>query len=142
MPDSTPKAAAIIATEQVASAVKSVEGASCAVMDLVPDIAFNKVSGLEIYVMPEGAVREFATRSFTDSNIRVGVALLKKLPSKADIPAMILLEESIAKALERTRLAGSGVVVKVEFDPLYNPELFKNMKLFFGLLIVTVKGAE
>lgn len=140
MPESNPKASAIIATEQIALAVKAVEGASCAVVDLVPDVEFSKITGLEIYVMPDGIVREMATRAITDNNIRVGVAILKKLKNKSEIPALLLLEEQIATAIERKRLTGSGVVVRVESDPLYHPDLFKQLRIFFALLIFTVKG--
>ena len=142
MPESNPKASAIIATEQIALAVKAVEGASCAVVDLVPDVAFDKVNGLEIYVLPDGAVRNITTRAVTDSTLRVGVAILKKCKNKSEIPALLLLEETIAKALERKRLTGSGVVVRVETDPLYSPDLFVQRRLFFALLIVSVKGGD
>lgn len=137
---SEPKSKVVSTTEDVAAIVKTVEGAECAVLDLVPDVEFEKVRGLEIYVMPDSVVRRLATRADTELSTKVGVAILKRLQKKSDIPELLLLEEKIAEKLERQRLPSGGVVYQVESDPLYDPQEFKEKRLFFALLIVSVKG--
>lgn len=137
---SEPKSKVVNTTEDVAAIVKTVEGAECAVLDLVPDVEFEKVRELEIYVMPDSVVRRLTTRADTELSTKVGVAILKRLRKKSDIPELLLLEEKIAEKLERQRLPSGGVVYQVESDTLYDPQEFKEKRLFFALLIVSVKG--
>lgn len=143
MPGTTiKKAAAIIAAEGVASIVQTVEGASCAKLSFVPDLDLAKIRKLEIHVVPEVGSREIITRAATKCETHVGVAILKKLGKESDIEGMLLLEEEIAEALERAPIDNGFRVMRVDFSPLYDPAVFRSLRVFMGVVLVTVSGVQ
>lgn len=139
MSDPLPKANVILAADAVTTLVKAVDGASMAVMDLVPSRDFSKITSLQIYVAPQGEGFSFVTRGGTDVGVSVGIAILKRLSNKSEIPEMILFAESIANALCRKRLSSGGVISKVEFGPLYDTDFFEQLKLFFSVINIEIK---
>lgn len=139
MSEPTTSAVAVKAARGIASIVQTVEGASNASFDLVPESDLSKITRLTIYTLPEFGTRKIVTRGVTDTSTTVGVVIVDRLASKDLIEARLLLEEQIAEKIERAQFDGF-IVTQIEYSPLYDPELFKQMRVFLGVIVATVKG--
>ena len=141
--ETTSDAVAISVANAVQAQVATVEGASGAVVDLVPDFTLEQVtSALKILVTPQAEVdanKNTATRGDTDTEIQTNVAVMQKLSSKNDIPNMIAFCEKIKKALQRKVIAGIGVNTLASISPLYDVNIFKRMKVFISVIVITTK---
>ena len=127
--------------EAITAKVKTISGAESAVFDLVPDFSLPQVKARQIVIAPQAYARGnkgAASRDNPDEVVKVNIAVMQKCGSKTDIPALLLLTEAIATGLERTKVA-SGLVLSVEFDPLYDAEMFRQTKVFVAVCIATVK---
>ena len=141
--ETTSDAVAISVANKIQAQVATVEGASGAVVDLVPDFTLEQVtSALKILVTPQAEVdanKNTATRGDTDTEIQTNVAVMQKLSSKNDIPNMIAFCEKIKKALQRKVIAGIGVNMLASISPLYDVNIFKRMKVFISVIVITTK---
>lgn len=137
----TPTATVIDIGEAIAEKIQTIEGASNVAFDLVPDFNLPQVKALQIVVAPQTYARGnkgAASRDNPDEIVKVNIAVLKKCSGKTDIPDMLLLTEAIAKGIER-QIVSRGLVLFVEFDPLYDTEAFRQMKVFVAVCTATVK---
>lgn len=139
MSEPTTSAVAVKAARGIASIVQTVEGASNASFDLVPENDLSKITRLTICTLPEFGTRKIVTRGVTDTVTTVGVSIVDRLASKDLIEDRLALEERIAEKIERAQFDGF-IVTEIEFSPLYYPHLFKQMRLFLGVIVATVKG--
>ena len=137
----TPAATVIEIGEAIAAKIQTIEGAANVVFDLVPDFNLPQVKTLQIVVAPQTYARGnkgAASRDNPDEIVKVNIAVLKKCSGKTDIPGMLLLTEAIARGIER-QIVSRGLVLFVEFDPLYDTEAFRQMKVFVAVCTATVK---
>jgi hypothetical protein len=141
--ETTSDAVAISVANKIQAQVATVEGASGAVVDLVPDFTLEQVtSALKILVTPQAEVdanKNTATRGDTDTEIQTNVAVMQKLSSKNDIPNMIAFCEKIKKALQRKVIAGIGVNTLASISPLYDVNIFKRNRVIISVIMITTK---
>ena len=138
---SNPQATVIDIGEALTAKIQTVTGASAAVFDLVPDFGLAQVSDLKIIVTPQAYTRGnkgAASRETPDTTCKINIAIMKKCGSKADIPDLLELTENIAKAIER-QIIGNGLVLSVEFDPIYSMDIFQQMKVFMSVCTANIK---
>lgn len=139
------KAAAVAIGTAITAKIQTISGASCAAFDLVPEFDLPQVQNLKIIVAPQSYSRGnkgAASRENPDELVKINVAVIQKCSSKADIPALLLLTEEIAKGIERKTVTDdgtTGLVVSVEFDPLYDANAFKQTKVFIAVCTATIK---
>lgn len=136
-------AVAVSVAEAIQTMVAAIEGASCAVVDLVPDFTLDQVTQeLKILVTPQSEVdtnKNTATRGDTDTEIQTNIAVMQKLSSKNDIPNMIAFCEKIKKALQRKPLSGLGVNTLASIAPLYDVNVFRRLKVFISVIVISTK---
>ena len=139
------QAAAVAIGTAITAKIQTISGAFCAAFDLVPEFDLPQVQSLKIIVAPQSYSRGnkgAASRKNPDELVKINVAVMKKCSGKADIPALLLLMENIAKGIERQPVSGdgtAGLVISVEFDPLYDAEAFRQTKVFIAVCSATVK---
>lgn len=142
---STQTAKTVSIGQLITNKITTISGAECAVFDLVPDFCLAEVNTLKIIVAPQSYSRGnkgAASRENPDEIIRINIAVMKKCSGKADIPAMLLLTEQIATGIERKTVSdenSTGLVLAVEFDPLYDADAFTQSKVFISVCTATVK---
>ena len=132
---------AIKLTEAVTELIAAIPGAECAVMDLVPDYNLSQIKDLRIIVAPQSFSRGnsgSASRSGPERQIKVNIAVLQKCRSKTDIPRLLILTENIADGIERKSIPG-GIILSIDNDPIYDPNIFQNMKIFIAVMTATIK---
>lgn len=134
---------AVAVAQAITAKVAAIEGASCAVLDLVPEFDLQQVSALQIIVSPQSYTRGnkgSADRGAPDSSVKVSIAIMRKCANKSEIPTMLTLSEKIARGIERQTLTNSiGIVSQIEFDPLYDMQIFRRMKVFIAVCTATIK---
>lgn len=138
----TNQSTAIQIAQAIADEIAAIEGAECAVLDLVPDFDLQDVKNLQIIVSPQGMTRGnkgAADRGAPDCTVKTNIAVLKKCGSKKEIPDMLTLSENIGRGIERKTVANLGIVSVVEFDPLYDMRVFRQMKVFIAVIAATIK---
>lgn len=138
-----PKAAAIAVAEAIQAQIASLEGGSCAVLDLAPNFTLEEAtSELRIVVTPQAETDSnagVATRSATDTKILTDVAVIKKLSGKPEIAGMVAFCEGVKAALQRMAVTGVGINVLASISPLYDVNVFNRMKVFISVITVTTK---
>lgn len=136
------KATTIEIGEAITDKIRTIaENAESVTFDLVPDFNLPQVKSLKIIVAPQTYARGnkgAASRENPDEVVKVNIAILKKCSGKMDIPDLLFLTETIAKGIER-QIVSRGLVLSVEFDPLYDAEAFREMKVFVAVCTATVK---
>ena len=142
---SNPTAKTVSIGQLITGKVAAIPGAGCAVFDLVPEFDLHQVNELKIIIAPQSFSRGnsgAASRETPDAVIKINIAVMKKCGSKADIPDLLLLTEQIATGIERKTVSDSdstGLVIAVEFDPLYDADAFMSTKVFIAVCTTTVK---
>lgn len=136
-------AIAIDVAEAIKTKVAAVSGASGAVVDLVPDFGLEQVTDLRILVTPHSEAdsnKGAADRSAVDLEVQTDIAIMERLTGKGEIPAKIKFCEDIKNALQRQVLAnGLGINQLASISPLYDVRIFKSMKVFLSVIVVTTK---
>ena len=121
--------------------IKKVPGAECTVFDLVPYFSFSEMKQLRIVVAPQSLARTnqgAASREGNDKTVKINIAIMKKCVSKSEIPDLLFFTEKIADALNR-KVISASLVISVEFDPVYDPDVFRRDKVFCSVCTLTLK---
>lgn len=132
----------ITAADEITTVIRTVNGAECAVLDLVPEMDLDQVRNLQIVVTPQGKTRTNqggANRATPERTVKVNIAIMKRLQNKNQIPDMLNLAEAVEKSIERRRI-GNGIVTHVEMDPIYDTEVFRRCKVFIAVMTANIKG--
>lgn len=128
--------------QAIAEKIGTIEGAPSNIsFDLVPTYELDHVQALQVVVAPQAYLRGnsgAATRGAPDKIVKVNIAVLKRCLSKDEIPNLLLLTEAIADGIDR-ECVGNGFVTSVEFDPIYDADAFRRMKVFIAVCTATVK---
>ena len=135
------KATVIEIGEAITEKIRTIGGAENVSFDLVLDFPLPHIRELKIIVAPQSYTRGnkgAASRENPDEAVKFNIAILKKCSGATEIPDMLLLTETIAKGIER-QIISRGIVTQVEFDPLYDAENFRTMKVFVAVCTATVK---
>ena len=141
----TAKSKIVSIGELIQAKIAAIDGASAAVFDLVPDFTLAQVTTLKIIVSPQSYARGnkgAASRENPDEIVKINIAVMKKCSAKTDIPGMLLLTEQIAKGIERQTVSDAdttGLVLSVDFEPIYDAGLFRQTKIFISVCTATVK---
>lgn len=142
MSSDTTTATVIGIGQAIADKIGTIEGAPSAIsFDLVPTYELDQVRTLQVVVGPQAYIRSnegAATRGDPDKIVKINVAVLQKCGDKSEIPALLLLTEAIADGIDR-QVLGGGLVLSVEFDPIYDADVFRRMKVFIAVCTATVK---
>jgi len=126
---------------EIVDLVKTVPGAECAVFDLVPDFTLEQVRQRRIVAAPQAYIRgnkDSASRAHPDETVKINIAVMEKCKSVSELPDLLALTEQIAAAIDR-QVITSGIITNVEFDPIYDAQNFRQMKVFIAVCTATVK---
>jgi hypothetical protein len=112
-----------------------------------PDFELAEMKDLHVSVVPRGLEMSAADRALTQDDVRIDVAVQKKLSAdsaddSAELDALIALVEEIADFLRGKRqLAGAPNVawVRTENEPVYSAEHLGELRQFTSVLTVTYR---
>jgi hypothetical protein len=111
-----------------------------------PDFELADMKELHVSVVPRGLEMSAADRALTQDDVRIDVAVQKKLSAdsaddKAELDALMALVEEVAGFLRQRRLAGApnAAWVRTENEPVYSAEHLGELRQFTSVLTVTYR---
>ncbi len=111
-----------------------------------PVFDLAEMKDLHVTVVPKGVEQELGSRSGTPREVKVDVAVQKKLVAAdaAEIDPLVELVEEIAGIFKLKRLAGCNQAVwaKTENVPVYSQEHMSELRQFTSVLTFTFQLLE
>ena len=106
-----------------------------------PDFELAEMKELHVSVVPRGLEMSAADRALTQDDVRIDVAIQKKLESadNAELDALTALVEEIADFLREKRQLGGAVWLRTENEPVYSVEHLGELRQFTSVLTVTYR---
>jgi hypothetical protein len=143
MPAATIRVAdAVVAELSAATLSMSVTAARA----YAPVFDLAQMKDLHVTVVPKGLEQELASRGSTPRDVKVDVAVQKKLSQcdAAEIDPLMQLVEEIAAFFKLRRLASfsAAVWVKTENVPIYSQDHLADLRQFTSVLTFTFRIME
>ena len=109
-----------------------------------PDFDLAEMKDLHVSVVPRGLEMSAADRARTQDDVRIDVAVQRKLSAdsaddKAKLDALTALVEEIADFLREKRRLGGAVWLRTENEPVYSVEHLGELRQFTSVLTVTYR---
>ncbi len=112
-----------------------------AAMMLVPHFELKDMKTLKVTVVPKAVKSENLTRDSSKREIQIDIGVQQKTADSDRIAVLMKLVEDIIVVFERKRLTdyARAVCIKVENDPVYDPEHMQSMRQFTSVITLTFK---
>ena len=139
MPVITQIADAVVATLNVATLSQPVT----ATRAYLPRVEVSELKTLKVTVVPSSVVNASASRSQSQQDIAIDVAIQQKLGNEqnATLDPLLALAEEIADLFRSKRLDTFplALCIKTEFKTIYAPEHIENLRTFTSVLTLTFR---
>jgi len=98
------------------------------------------MADLHVTVVPKGVALERADRSREQADVRIDVAVQKKVAGDTEIDGLMALVEEIAAFVRDLRLESCAAVwLRTENEPIYSPEHLVELGVFTSVLTVSFR---
>jgi len=105
-----------------------------------PVYELAEMADLHVTVVPKGVALERADRLREQVDVRIDVAVQKKVAGDSDIDGLMALVEEIAAFARDLRLEECAAVwLRTENDPVYAPEHLAELGVFTSVLTLTLR---
>ena len=105
-----------------------------------PVYELAEMADLHVTVVPKGVALERADRSREQVDVRIDVAVQKKVAGEAEIDGLMALVEEIAAFARDLRLEECAAVwLRTENEPVYAPEHLAELGVFTSVLTLTFR---
>ena len=117
-----------------------------AVRSYLPRAELADLKTLKVTVVPSSVTVAAASRSQTQRDVVIDVAVQKKLGQEQNpsLDPLLALSEEIAEHFRAKRLDSfpGALCVKTEFKPIYAPEHIEQLRTFTSVLTLTFRVIE
>ncbi len=112
----------------------------------LPRTELGELKTLKVTVVPSSVTVAAASRSQTQRDVAIDVAVQKKLGQEQNpsLDPLLALAEEIAEHFQAKRLDSfpGALCVKTEFKPIYAPEHIEQLRTFTSVLTLTFRVIE
>lgn len=112
----------------------------------LPRVELAELKTLKVTVVPSNVTVVAASRSQTQRDVAIDVAVQKKLGQEQNVSLdpLLALAEEIAEHFWAKRLDSfpGALCVKTEFKPIYAPEHIEQLRTFTSVLTLTFRVIE
>lgn len=112
----------------------------------LPRVELADLKTLKVTVVPSNVTVAAASRSQTQRDVAIDVAVQKKLGQEQNVSLdpLLALAEEIAEHFRAKRLDSfpGALCVKTEFKPIYAPEHIEQIRTFTSVLTLTFRVIE
>ncbi len=112
----------------------------------LPRVELTDLKILRVTVVPSSITVAAASRSQTQRDVAIDVAVQKKLGQEQNVALdpLLALAEEIAEHFRAKRLDSfpGALCVKTEFKPIYAPEHIEQLRTFTSVLTLTFRVIE
>ena len=100
-----------------------------------------EMKDLHVTVVPKDVVEALASRHSVQQDVRIDVAVQKKVADDTETDALMTLVQEIAEFLRFSRLATlpQAAWIETENSPIYAPEHLEKLSQFTSVLTVTYR---
>ena len=117
-----------------------------AIRSYLPRVELADLKTLKVTVVPSSVTVAAASRSQTQRDVAIDVAVQKKLGQEQNVSLdpLLALAEEIAEYFRAKRLDSfpGALCVKTEFKPIYAPEHIEQLRTFTSVLTLTFRVIE
>jgi len=117
-----------------------------AIRSYLPRVELADLKTLKVTVVPSSVTVVAASRSQTQRDVAIDVAVQKKLGQEQNVSLdpLLALAEEIAEHFRAKRLDSfpGALCVKTEFKPIYAPEHIEQLRTFTSVLTLTFRVIE
>lgn len=117
-----------------------------AIRSYLPRVELADLKTLKVTVVPSSVTVAAASRSQTQRDVAIDVAVQKKLGQEQNVSLdpLLALAEEIAEHFRAKRLDSfpGALCVKTEFKPIYAPEHIEQLRTFTSVLSLTFRVIE
>lgn len=117
-----------------------------AIRSYLPRVELADLKSLKVTVVPSSVTVAAASRSQTQRDVAIDVAVQKKLGQEQNVSLdpLLALAEEIAEHFRAKRLDSfpGALCVKTEFKPIYAPEHIEQLRTFTSVLSLTFRVIE
>ena len=117
-----------------------------AVRSYLPRVELADLKTLKVTVVPSSVTVVAASRSQTQRDVAIDVAVQKKLGQEQNVSLdpLLALAEEIVEHFRAKRLDSfpGALCVKTEFKPIYAPEHIEQLRTFTSVLTLTFRVIE
>ena len=117
-----------------------------AIRSYLPRVELADLKTLRVTVVPSSVTVSAASRSQTQRDVAIDVAVQKKLGQEQNVSLdpLLALAEEIAEHFRAKRLDSfpGALCVKTEFKPIYAPEHIEQLRTFTSVLSLTFRVIE
>lgn len=117
-----------------------------AVRSYLPRVELADLKVLKVTVVPSSVTVAAVSRSQTQRDVAIDVAVQKKLGQEQNVSLdpLLALAEEIAEHFRAKRLDSfpGALCVKTEFKPIYAPEHIEQLRTFTSVLTLTFRVIE
>ncbi|TXG97029.1 MAG: hypothetical protein E6R08_07915 [Nevskiaceae bacterium] len=114
-----------------------------AIRSYLPRVELADLKTLKVTVVPSSVTVAAASRSQTQRDVAIDVAVQKKLGQEQNVSLdpLLALSEEIAEHFRTKRLDSfpGALCVKIEFKPIYAPEHIEQLRTFTSVLTLTFR---
>ena len=105
-----------------------------------PVYELAEMANLHVTVVPKGVALERANRSREQVDVRIDVAVQKKVAGDTEIDGLMALVEEMAAFARDLRLESCAAVwLRTENEPVYAPEHLAELGVFTSVLTLTFR---
>jgi hypothetical protein len=105
-----------------------------------PGFPLEDLASLRVITAPKALEESIATRGSVAETIRVDVGVIKRFASQAEADALLTLAGQIRSYVRMRPLASVGAAwLGTAQDPLYDPDQYRQNKVFFAVLTITYR---
>jgi len=113
-----------------------------AIMRLLPQFELEKLTGLEVSVVPKAIEMTAASRTLSQVDVSVDIGVMKKLGRKTDAEAEPLMElvQEIIDYMHNRQLTGisNHAWIRAANEPIYAPD-YLEQNLFVSVITLTYR---
>lgn len=117
-----------------------------AIRSYLPRVELADLKTLKVTVVPSSVTVAAASRSLTQRDVAIDVAVQKKLGQEQNVSLdpLLALAEEIVEHFRAKRLDSfpGALCVKTEFKPIYAPEHIEQLRTFTSVLTLTFRVIE
>lgn len=117
-----------------------------AIRSYLPRVELADLKTLKVTVVPSSVTVAAASRSQTQRDVAIDVAVQKKLGQEQNVSLdpLLALAEEVAEHFRAKRLDSfpGALCVKTEFKPIYAPEHIEQLRTFTSVLTLTFRVIE
>lgn len=110
-------------------------------MNLLPEFELKELRTLRVTVVPRAFKTAPQNRESSGREVTIDIGVQQKTADKEKLAELLQLVENIIDVFDRKRLTDypKAICVKVENDPVYDPEHLREFRQFTSVITLTFK---